>query len=81
MEIQLNKLQPYRTARVMRINCRGSIRRRLMDMGLTVNSKIQCVGKSPMNDPHAYLICGAVIALRNKDCESITVLPCGEQNG
>ncbi len=78
MEIQLNKLIPCRKARVIEINNSLDIRRRLMDMGLVEGSEIECVGKSPMGDPHAYLICGAIIALRNRDCENILVAPRGE---
>ncbi len=50
-----------------------SLRRRLIDIGLTPKSVVECVGKSPLGDPKAFLIRGAVIALRKEICEKITV--------
>lgn len=50
-----------------------SLRRRLIDIGLTPKSVVECVEKSPLGDPKAFLIRGAVIALRKEICEKITV--------
>lgn len=71
--IQLNKLKSDEKARVYEIGACGSIRRRLMDIGLVENTTVECVGKSPMGDPSAYLIRGAVIAIRSEDCSDILV--------
>ena len=49
------------------------IRRRLCDIGLIENTPIQCLFKNPGDDMRAYLIRGAVIALRNEDCSHIVV--------
>ena len=49
--------------------------KRLCDIGLVEGTKIKCVGQSPMGDPRAYLIRGAVIAIRNCDGKAITVSP------
>ncbi len=51
----------------------GSIRRRLQDIGLIRGTSVECVGISPLGDPAAYLIRGAVIALRGKDAACIRV--------
>ncbi|MGL4791371.1 MAG: FeoA family protein, partial [Anaerotignaceae bacterium] len=51
----------------------GSIRRRLLDIGLIEGTKIECLQKSPSGDPTAYLIRGAVIAIRSKDCKGILI--------
>ena len=48
-----------------------SMRRRLLDIGLVENTKVECVGQSPSGDPKAFLIRGAVIALRLSDCAMI----------
>ena len=71
--ISMNKLDTGDTATVKINNAPESIRRRLMDIGLTSNAKIECVGKSPMGDPAAYLINGSVIAIRAADCKDILV--------
>lgn len=49
------------------------VRRRLLDIGLIENTLVECVGRSPMGDPSAYLIRGALIALRCDDCKKILV--------
>ncbi len=51
----------------------GAIRRRLLDIGLVPGTVITCVGRSPGGDPSAYLICGAVIAIRHRDSAAILV--------
>ena len=53
--------------RVVRLDTRGSIRRRFLDLGLVENTVVKCVGHSPLGDPSAYLIRGAVSAIRDDD--------------
>ena len=69
----LNELNPGETAVVKELKTRGSIRRRLLDIGLVKDTKIECVGKSPAGDPAAFLIRGAVIAIRSEDMKEIVV--------
>lgn len=69
----LNELNPGETAVVKELKIRGSIRRRLLDIGLVKDTKIECVGKSPAGDPAAFLIRGAVIAIRSEDMKDIVV--------
>ena len=49
------------------------MRRRLLDIGLTPDTVVECVGKSPAGDPKAFLIRGAVIAIRSEDCAEILI--------
>ena len=49
------------------------MRRRLLDIGLSDGTEVQCVGRSPMGDPSAYLIRGAVIAIRSNDSRGVKV--------
>lgn len=49
------------------------LRQRLFDIGLVPGAVVQVLHKSPSGNPRAYLIKGAVIALRNYDAEQITV--------
>lgn len=48
--------------------------RRLMDLGLVEGTKVRCVLKSPLGDPVAYRIRGAVIAIRKEDAKNIKVI-------
>ena len=59
--------------RIDKILCCGNIKRRLLDIGLIENTVVECVNKSPQGDPKAFLIRGAVIALRQSDCQNILV--------
>lgn len=58
---------------VRKINLDGSIKRRLLDIGLIEGTKVENVLISPVGDPKAFLIRGAVIALRNEDSSKIVV--------
>lgn len=69
----LADVRPGETALVGLILSTGSIRRRLLDIGLIENTRVECVGHSPAGDPTAFLIRGAVIALRTEDCRNILV--------
>ena len=67
----LNDPQPGQQAIVQELRSTGSIRRRLLDMGLIPGTQVTCQGRSPAGDPAAYLIRGAVVALRARDAASV----------
>ena len=70
----LNDIEPGQTARVRELLSTGSIRRRLLDIGLIENTEVECLGRSPAGDPSAFLIRGAVIAIRREDCRNILIV-------
>ena len=72
---KLSDLSPGEKGRVLTLNSGEGIRRRLLDIGLIPGTLVTCVFKSPWGDPSAYLIRGALIALRNEDADKITVSP------
>ena len=51
----------------------GGIRRRLQDLGLVAGTQVTCIQRAAAGDPTAYLIRGAVIALREADASQIEV--------
>lgn len=69
----LSDLRPGDHARVAGLYSTGSMRRRLLDIGLVENTEVECIGTSPWGDPSAYLIRGAVIAIRSEDGANIVV--------
>lgn len=71
--LTLYDLLPQESAFIKKLSCTGSIRRRLLDIGLTEQTKIICIGESPAKDPKAYLIRGAVIAIRREDGQNILI--------
>ena len=67
----LNMLRVGQSALVEEIEAEPAMRRRLL--GLIPGTRVTCIAKSPAGDPAAYLIRGAVIALRGKDAAGIQV--------
>lgn len=63
------------SARVVRVAaaCQGPQRRRLLDLGVVPGTVITAQFSSPDGDPAAYLIRGALIALRKAQAELIQV--------
>ena len=72
----LSKIKPGERAYVKELRATGSMRRRLLDIGLIENTEVKCLGRSPGGDPCAFLIRGAVIAIRSEDCNNILVGTC-----
>lgn len=69
----LKDLKQGQTAKVKSLLATGSIRRRLQDIGLIEGTEVECLQKSPAGDPVAYLIRGAVIALRSEDSSNVLI--------
>jgi ferrous iron transport protein A len=73
-ELTLNKVKEGEIVEVSALLSEGSMRRRLRDIGVIEGTKIKCLQKSASGDPTAYLIRGAVIALRGDDSSQIQVI-------
>lgn len=71
----LSFLPVGRKARVKALKSNGISRRRLLDLGLISDTVIEALQKSPSGDPVAYLVRGAVIALRSEEASKIIVEP------
>ena len=69
----LDKLGEGQHARVLRLTADDGIRRRMQDIGLIQGTPVKCLQKSPFRDPVAFLIRGAVIALRAEDSSQVLV--------
>ncbi|MGO5051490.1 FeoA family protein [Lachnospiraceae bacterium LCP25S3_G4] len=69
----LNDINPGQKAIIKELQSTGSIRRRLLDIGLITDTEVECLGRSPGGDPTAFLIRGAVIAIRSEDCDNIII--------
>lgn len=79
--IPLSDIAVGENATVATLTTEGSMRRRLLDIGLTANTPVECLGRSPSGDPSAYLIRGAVIAIRSTDSQTILVSAKEDSNG
>lgn len=69
----LNDLHDGETAIIHRVYAKPSMHRRLLDIGLIEGTEIECIGRSPLSDPIAFLIRGAVIAIRSEDCKNVLI--------
>jgi ferrous iron transport protein A len=69
----LPRLPLGQSAVVEEVLTEGVMRRRLLDLGLVPGTRITAILESPLKDPVAYLVKGAVIALRKKEAEQIIV--------
>ena len=67
----LSALPEGKGARVRALRLTGGMRRRLQDLGLVTGTRVTCIQRAAAGDPAAYLIRGAVIALRQADAARI----------
>ncbi|SET73729.1 ferrous iron transport protein A [Natronincola peptidivorans] len=69
----LNVLPIGGFAKVKELVSDGIARRRMLDLGLIADTKVESLRKSPSGDPIAYEIRGTVIALRSDEASKILV--------
>ena len=74
--LTLSALPLGESAFVTHISVRPDMARRLADLGLVPGTRVTCLARSPAGDPAAYLIRGALIALRRTDADGV-YLTCG----
>lgn len=74
-KIKLSELPLNRSALIVSVECKDSIINRIYDFGIVKDTIITAIFKSPLGDPKAYLIKNTIVALRNDDCEKITIIP------
>ncbi len=68
----LNNLRLNEEAYILESNIKN--KQNLINLGITKNSKIKYLYKSPFNNPKAYLIKNVIIALREEDTKQIKIL-------
>ena len=67
----LSELNPDECGVVASVGGEHSMKRRLYDLGIVPGTKITCMYSSPLGDPKAYFVRGALIALRCDDSSNI----------
>lgn len=71
--LKLSALREGESGYVYQINAQPAMERRLADLGLIRGTRVTCMARSPAGDPCAYLIRGALIALRRADAQGIVL--------
>ena len=75
IETRLSELTYGEEAEILGIsdNCKGEIRRRLLDLGFVRGTRITVQNISPLSNPVAYSLRNTLIALRNEQAELILI--------
>ena len=71
MQTSLQGLRLGQSGRVTEIGAASDMRERLTELGFTSGSEVRCLYAAMSGDPRAYRVCGAVIALRERDARLI----------
>jgi len=71
----LSSLPVGHKGRVISVDATGITRRRLLDLGLVPGTIVEAVRRSPLGDPTAFNIRGALIALRSEEASKVVVQP------
>ena len=72
-KIHLSELASGERCVVASLSCCGAIRRRFSDLGILPGVEIECIGKSPLGNPVAYLVRGKSVAIRKEGASGIDV--------
>ncbi|MFO7946479.1 MAG: metal-dependent transcriptional regulator [Armatimonadota bacterium] len=73
--ITLDQLAPGQTGTIVKLGGRGSVRRRIMDMGFTPGSELEVERLAPLGDPMEFKIRGYHLSLRHEEAANIHVRP------
>ena len=69
----LNELEVGRTAKVVRLNGEGAVKRRIMDMGITKGVDATLRKVAPLGDPLELTVRGYELTIRKDEAEKIEV--------
>lgn len=67
----LNKIPVGKMCRILEVEATGILRRRLLDLGFVPGGSVFIVRRAPLGEPTAYLVRGALIALREEEAAMI----------
>ena len=69
----LSELQPGQRATVLSFDLPGSVRGRVLEMGLTKGTTVEVIRFAPLGDPMELKVRGSHISLRKADAAGIRV--------
>ena len=73
MAMTLDQLALGTTAKVVKLGGAPAIRRRLMEMGITVGADVLAVRRAPLGDPLEVKVRGYQLSLRKEEAGAIEV--------
>ena len=69
----LREVQVGETAKVVKLNGEGAVKRRIMDMGITRGTSLKVRKVAPLGDPIEITVRGYELSIRKADAEMIEV--------
>ena len=69
----LNELKVGGTAKVVRLNGDGAVKRRIMDMGLTKGTEVTVRKVAPLGDPIELTVRGYELSIRKDEASKVEV--------
>ncbi|PTV98887.1 DtxR family iron (metal) dependent repressor [Halanaerobium saccharolyticum] len=72
-QLMLDKIKVGSKAEVVKIESKGRLKRKLMDMGLNKGAKVEVKGRAPMGDPIEIKVRGYSLSLRQDEAAEILV--------
>ena len=69
----LNELKVGATAKVVKLNGEGAVKRRIMDMGLTKGTEVYVRKVAPLGDPIELTIRGYELSIRKDEAEKVEI--------
>jgi len=70
----LDRLCTGKQGVILQVNGSGALRRRLLDMGLTPNTRVSVRRTAPMGDPMEITLRGYELSLRKNDARMIVII-------
>ncbi len=72
-ETTLNNIQCGHAARVVHVKGQGSLKKRILEMGMVPDAVVTVIRKAPMGDPIELNVKGYNLSLRKKEAKTIVV--------
>ena len=69
----LKEVKPGNSVTIRRLNSTGSVKKKLMDMGLTKNTEVYIRKVAPLGDPIELTVRGYELSIRKADAALIEV--------
>ena len=69
----LNELKPRDKGTIIKITGQGSLRRRLLDMGIIPGSELEIIRVAPLGDPVEIIIKRYNLSLRKEEAKQVWV--------
>lgn len=80
-QVPLHELSAGQHGIVVRVGGKGSVKRRMMDMGLVPGTEVKVVRVAPLGDPVEFEVKGYSLSLRKSEARDITVEVLADEAG